>query len=157
MTISILSPMTLNNFFVLSTVVWVILLHRPEIDNILLNLSHFECQQQQVLRHLRAIENDLTYQVQYMCHRLAWTVQYVWLMPSPLICKIFNFDDHNTLMFFGLYWAKWKLAQLSFYEIGLRARLSFCPILFLIAYIRLLEIILWSKRQLNSFHFFIKI
>ena len=56
-------------------------------------------------------------------------------------------------MIFGPYWAKEKLAKLSFYEKRKRVQLSFIsnditcmP----------LEIILWPKRQLNSFSFFIK-
>ena len=40
--------------------------------------------------------------------------------------------------FFGPYWAKGKVSYLSFYEN------------------RPLEIILWPKRQLNSFSFFLK-
>ena len=56
--------------------------------------------------------------------------------------------SRHTLMLFCPYWTKGKLAQLSFYEKR--------PILILMAKIRPLEIILWPKKQLNSFSFFMK-
>ena len=38
-----------------------------------------------------------------------------------------NLNKLNTLMFFGPYWAKGKLAQLSFHGKGERVKLSFGP------------------------------
>ena len=48
----------------------------------------------------------------------------------------------NTLILFGPYWDKGKLAQLSFYEKGERVQLFFWTQY----YFRPLEIILWPRR-----------
>ena len=52
---------------------------------------------------------------------------------SGLIINLTISLRHDNLNHFGQYLAKGKLTQLSFYGKGERVKLSFCPMLFLMA------------------------
>ena len=67
----------------------------------------------------------------------------------------FTYKKINTFMLFWPILGQRKTNLVVFNEKKERVELSFWPILFLMVYIRPLEIILWLKTQLNSLSLFI--